>query len=126
MAEASIRRKTAEVVAPPTLGARLQEARLPSRPSMRASIRNQPLFYKGDNVFLHGYTFGGHPVSAAVGLANLPDLVIADEPLAALDEEGQPLVAALLGDGRTLVAATHHAEPFLDSRRLYLRDGKLQ
>ena len=28
-------------------------------------------FYKGDNTFLHGYTFGGHPVSAAVGLANL-------------------------------------------------------
>ncbi len=28
-------------------------------------------FYQGGNVFLHGYTFGGHPVSAAVGLANL-------------------------------------------------------
>ncbi|MBB1242066.1 aspartate aminotransferase family protein [Streptomyces durbertensis] len=28
-------------------------------------------FYKGDNVFLHGYTFGGHPVSSAVALANL-------------------------------------------------------
>ncbi|MGX2994228.1 aspartate aminotransferase family protein [Streptomyces sp. JNUCC 64] len=28
-------------------------------------------FYKGDNTFLHGYTFGGHPVSAAVALANL-------------------------------------------------------
>ncbi|SDP16579.1 hypothetical protein SAMN04487981_117148 [Streptomyces sp. cf386] len=28
-------------------------------------------FYKGDNTFLHGYTFGGHPVSAAVGIANL-------------------------------------------------------
>lgn len=28
-------------------------------------------FYTGDNTFLHGYTFGGHPVSAAVGLANL-------------------------------------------------------
>ncbi|CAL9428866.1 putative aminotransferase [Streptomyces sp. enrichment culture] len=28
-------------------------------------------FYRGDNTFLHGYTFGGHPVSAAVGLANL-------------------------------------------------------
>src|SRR5690242_14644297 len=28
-------------------------------------------FYRGDNVFLHGYTFGGHPVSAAVALANL-------------------------------------------------------
>ncbi|TPQ19831.1 aspartate aminotransferase family protein [Streptomyces sporangiiformans] len=28
-------------------------------------------FYRGDNTFLHGYTFGGHPVSAAVGIANL-------------------------------------------------------
>ncbi|WP_181768977.1 aspartate aminotransferase family protein [Streptomyces albidus (ex Kaewkla and Franco 2022)] len=28
-------------------------------------------FWKGDNTFLHGYTFGGHPVSAAVALANL-------------------------------------------------------
>src|SRR3954463_15671818 len=28
-------------------------------------------FYRGDNVFLHGYTFGGHPVSAAVAVANL-------------------------------------------------------
>lgn len=27
-------------------------------------------FYKGDNTFLHGYTFGGHPVSSAVALAN--------------------------------------------------------
>ncbi|GAA2751384.1 MULTISPECIES: aspartate aminotransferase family protein [Kitasatospora] len=28
-------------------------------------------FYKGDNTFLHGYTFAGHPVSSAVALANL-------------------------------------------------------
>ncbi|SCK36927.1 hypothetical protein H181DRAFT_03113 [Streptomyces sp. WMMB 714] len=28
-------------------------------------------FWRGDNTFLHGYTFGGHPVSAAVALANL-------------------------------------------------------
>ncbi|MFD7452865.1 aspartate aminotransferase family protein [Kitasatospora sp. NPDC059827] len=28
-------------------------------------------FYTGDAVFPHGYTFGGHPVSAAVALANL-------------------------------------------------------
>jgi adenosylmethionine-8-amino-7-oxononanoate aminotransferase len=28
-------------------------------------------FYKGTNYFAHGYTFGGHPVSAAVALANL-------------------------------------------------------
>ncbi|MBR7824880.1 aspartate aminotransferase family protein [Actinospica sp. MGRD01-02] len=28
-------------------------------------------FYEGDNYFPHGYTFGGHPVSAAVAMANL-------------------------------------------------------
>jgi adenosylmethionine-8-amino-7-oxononanoate aminotransferase len=28
-------------------------------------------FKKGTNYFAHGYTFGGHPVSAAVALANL-------------------------------------------------------
>ncbi|MFI0897682.1 aspartate aminotransferase family protein [Streptomyces sp. NPDC020983] len=28
-------------------------------------------FYRGGEAFLHGYTFGGHPVSAAVALANL-------------------------------------------------------
>ncbi len=28
-------------------------------------------FYHGDNTFLHGYTFGGHPVSSAVALSNL-------------------------------------------------------
>jgi adenosylmethionine-8-amino-7-oxononanoate aminotransferase len=28
-------------------------------------------FYSGDATFMHGYTFGGHPVSAAVALANL-------------------------------------------------------
>ncbi|MFC5721119.1 aspartate aminotransferase family protein [Streptomyces gamaensis] len=28
-------------------------------------------FYTGDSAFLHGYTFGGHPVSSAVALANL-------------------------------------------------------
>jgi adenosylmethionine-8-amino-7-oxononanoate aminotransferase len=28
-------------------------------------------FQGGDTVFAHGYTFGGHPVSAAVAMANL-------------------------------------------------------
>ncbi|MGW4821526.1 aspartate aminotransferase family protein [Streptomyces sp. NPDC004227] len=39
-----------------------------------ATIVNEKVFEpfgKGDNTFLHGYTFGGHPVATATALANL-------------------------------------------------------
>jgi adenosylmethionine-8-amino-7-oxononanoate aminotransferase len=39
--------------------------------AMIASERLFEPFKHGDTSFLHGYTFGGHPVSAAVALANL-------------------------------------------------------
>ena len=39
--------------------------------AMIASDRLMEPFLHGDNSFLHGYTFGGHPVSCAVALANL-------------------------------------------------------
>ncbi len=39
--------------------------------AMIASDRLFEPFADGSNVFLHGYTFGGHPVSAAVAMANL-------------------------------------------------------
>jgi adenosylmethionine-8-amino-7-oxononanoate aminotransferase len=39
--------------------------------AMIASERLFEPFRSGSNSFLHGYTFGGHPVSAAVGMANL-------------------------------------------------------
>lgn len=39
--------------------------------AMIASDRLFEPFAQGTNSFLHGYTFGGHPVSAAVGMANL-------------------------------------------------------
>jgi adenosylmethionine-8-amino-7-oxononanoate aminotransferase len=38
---------------------------------MIATDRLMEPFWQGTNTFLHGYTFGGHPVSSAVGLANL-------------------------------------------------------
>ena len=38
---------------------------------MIASDRLMEPFLKGHESFLHGYTFGGHPVSAAVAMANL-------------------------------------------------------
>jgi adenosylmethionine-8-amino-7-oxononanoate aminotransferase len=67
-------------------------------------------FYEGNNVFVHGYTFGGHPVSAAVALANL-DLferegllpyVLSTEASfrATLERLGDlPIVGDLRGDG---------------------------
>jgi adenosylmethionine-8-amino-7-oxononanoate aminotransferase len=39
--------------------------------AMIASDRLFEPFRHGDTVFAHGYTWGGHPVSAAVALANL-------------------------------------------------------
>jgi adenosylmethionine-8-amino-7-oxononanoate aminotransferase len=39
--------------------------------AMIASDRLMEPFLKDTNAFLHGYTFGGHPVSTAVALANL-------------------------------------------------------
>ncbi|MCA1984813.1 aspartate aminotransferase family protein [Nocardioides nematodiphilus] len=39
--------------------------------AMIASDRLMEPFRQGTNTFLHGYTFGGHPVSAAVALKNL-------------------------------------------------------
>jgi adenosylmethionine-8-amino-7-oxononanoate aminotransferase len=39
--------------------------------AMIASDRLMEPFLKGDTTFVHGYTFGGHPVSTAVALANL-------------------------------------------------------
>jgi adenosylmethionine-8-amino-7-oxononanoate aminotransferase len=39
--------------------------------AMIASERLMEPFLTGDDTFLHGYTFGGHPVSTAVALANL-------------------------------------------------------
>ncbi|MDR8414176.1 aspartate aminotransferase family protein [Nonomuraea sp. 3-1Str] len=67
-------------------------------------------FKDGDNMFAHGYTFGGHPVSAAVALANLDifereDLlghVTRNEPLfqATLDGlKDLPIVGDVRGSG---------------------------
>jgi heme ABC exporter ATP-binding subunit CcmA len=65
-------------------------------------------------------------VAVARALCTQPSLVLADEPLAALDEHGAATVASLLAAGeRTLVAATHDTHPFVGSRRLVLRDGSL-
>ncbi|WP_079123424.1 aspartate aminotransferase family protein [Streptomyces abyssalis] len=67
-------------------------------------------FWKGDNTFLHGYTFGGHPVSAAVALANLDIFEREGLNQHVLDNEGAflatlrrlldlPIVGDVRGDG---------------------------
>jgi adenosylmethionine-8-amino-7-oxononanoate aminotransferase len=67
-------------------------------------------FYEGDNTFLHGYTFGGHPVSAAVALANLDLFEREGLTRHVLDSEGAfrstleklhdlPIVGDVRGDG---------------------------
>ena len=44
---------------------------LPHRRDDRHATGSFEPFLHGDDYFAHGYTFGGHPVSAAVALANL-------------------------------------------------------
>ncbi len=67
-------------------------------------------FLKGDSMFSHGYTFGGHPVAAAVAMANLDvmeadglcDHVLAKAPAfrSRLDQlKNIPIVGDVRGDG---------------------------
>jgi len=67
-------------------------------------------FYEGSNFFPHGYTFGGHPVSAAVALANLDLFEREGLPRNVLDNEAAfratlerltdlPIVGDVRGDG---------------------------
>ncbi|MEY9889499.1 adenosylmethionine-8-amino-7-oxononanoate aminotransferase [Catenulispora sp. MAP12-49] len=67
-------------------------------------------FYEGTNYFPHGYTFGGHPVSAAVGIANLDLFEREGLNQHVLDNEGAfratleklkdlPIVGDVRGDG---------------------------
>jgi adenosylmethionine-8-amino-7-oxononanoate aminotransferase len=51
-------------------------------------------FKHGDTAFYHGYTFGGHPVSSAVALANLD--IFEEEGLNARVRENSPLFRAEL------------------------------
>ncbi len=67
-------------------------------------------FLQGNNSFLHGYTFGGHPVSTAVALANLDVFEKEQINQHVLDNEGAfratleklndlPIVGDVRGDG---------------------------
>jgi adenosylmethionine-8-amino-7-oxononanoate aminotransferase len=78
--------------------------------AMIASDRLMEPFLQGSNTFLHGYTFGGHPVSTAVAMENLD--IFEEEGLNqnVLDNEGAfratleklgdlPIVGDVRGDG---------------------------
>jgi adenosylmethionine-8-amino-7-oxononanoate aminotransferase len=67
-------------------------------------------FYSGTDYFPHGYTFGGHPVSAAVAMANLDLFEREGLPQHVLQNEGAfrgtleklldlPIVGDVRGDG---------------------------
>ncbi len=71
-------------------------------------------------------------ISIARALANMPDLVLADEPTGNLDQETTALVMNLLGEhrqrGATIIIATHDRDLFRDGehRVVELRAGRLQ
>jgi adenosylmethionine-8-amino-7-oxononanoate aminotransferase len=78
--------------------------------AMIASDRLAEPFLKGTESFSHGFTFGGHPVSAAVGMANLDIFDREDLPGHVRANEGAfrstleklldlPIVGEIRGDG---------------------------
>jgi len=78
--------------------------------AMIANERVMEPFLHGTNYFPHGYTFGGHPVSAAISLANLDLFESENVNQHVLDNEGAfkatlsklldlPIVGDVRGDG---------------------------
>src|SRR5690349_2336481 len=97
-------------------------------------------FWTGDNVFPHGYTFGGHPVSAAVAMANLDIFEREGLNQHVLDNEGAfratldkltdlPIVGDVRGDGYfygiELVKDKATKETFSDEESEWLLRGSL-
>jgi ABC-type multidrug transport system ATPase subunit len=62
----------------------------------------------------------------ARALSTDPELVLADEPFAALDPSGIDAIATLLQTARTAIVVTHDREHYRASRHLTMRDGRLQ
>ncbi len=64
--------------------------------------------------------------SMARALCTDPELVIADEPFAALDPSGAEKIAELLNRARTAIVVTHDRGHFDATRRLVMHAGALQ
>jgi ABC-type multidrug transport system ATPase subunit len=62
----------------------------------------------------------------ARALCTDPELVLADEPFAALDPSGADVIASLLNNTRTAIVVTHDREHFRATRHLTMRGGQLQ
>jgi hypothetical protein len=108
--------------------------------AMIASDRIMEPFLQGANTFSHGYTFGGHPVSAAVALANLDIFDREQLNQKVLDNEAGfratleklldlPIVGDVRGDGYfygiELVKDKHTRETFTDDESERLLRGFL-
>ncbi len=108
--------------------------------AMIATDRLFEPFSKGDASFLHGYTFGGHPVSTAVAMANLDIFEREGVNQHVLDNEGAfratletlkdlPIVGDIRGDGYfygiELVKDKHTKETFDDDESERLLRGFL-
>lgn len=65
-----------------------------------ASDRVAEPFWQGTNIFLHGATWGGHPVAAAIALANLE--VFENEDILGHVHENEPKFKAMLDSLRDL------------------------
>ena len=104
------------------------------------TCRFTPSFSKGDTTFQHGYTFGGHPVSTAVAMANLDIFEREQLNEHVLETEGDfratlkklkdlPLVGDVRGDGYfygiELVKDRHTKETFDDAESERLLRGFL-
>jgi len=110
------------------------------RGAMIATDRLFEPFSKGDASFLHGYTFGGHPVSTAVAMTNLDIFEREGVNQHVLDNEGAfratletlkdlPIVGDIRGDGYfygiELVKDKHTKETFDDDESERLLRGFL-
>ena len=108
--------------------------------AMIATDRLFEPFSKGDASFLHGYTFGGHPVSTAVAMTNLDIFEREGVNQHVLDNEGAfratleslkdlPIVGDIRGDGYfygiELVKDKHTKETFDDDESERLLRGFL-
>jgi len=68
--------------------------------AMIASDRLMEPFLEGNNSFVHGFTFGGHPMASAIALANIQ--AMEDEEVIENVRENEPYLRAMLESMRDI------------------------